>query len=94
MLSAVLAVSKVLNLKANHNKANVSGIVDAAVLAVSKVLNLKANHNQLCKFEHYHLAVLAVSKVLNLKANHNVQLWVATALVSCISCIEGTEFES
>ena len=42
---AVLAVSKVLNLKANHNIVGVLDHAKHAVLAVSKVLNLKANHN-------------------------------------------------
>ena len=44
---AVLAVSKVLNLKANHNQVVALPWYLHAVLAVSKVLNLKANHNQL-----------------------------------------------
>ena len=43
--SAVLAVSKVLNLKANHNASSPMWRKSYAVLAVSKVLNLKANHN-------------------------------------------------
>ena len=42
---AVLAVSKVLNLKANHNQGLRQEQAGGAVLAVSKVLNLKANHN-------------------------------------------------
>ena len=42
---AVLAVSKVLNLKANHNRLQEDMFSFCAVLAVSKVLNLKANHN-------------------------------------------------
>ena len=42
---AVLAVSKVLNLKANHNVLPRTVRKVSAVLAVSKVLNLKANHN-------------------------------------------------
>ena len=42
---AVLAVSKVLNLKANHNNLISTSRGRDAVLAVSKVLNLKANHN-------------------------------------------------
>ena len=42
---AVLAVSKVLNLKANHNNETRASLNQSAVLAVSKVLNLKANHN-------------------------------------------------
>ena len=67
-LAAVLAVSKVLNLKANHNRNNLYSLREAAVLAVSKVLNLKANHNKLTEEEF------------------NNQC--------CISCIEGTEFES
>ena len=44
-IPAVLAVSKVLNLKANHNNRSIQLHSCAAVLAVSKVLNLKANHN-------------------------------------------------
>ena len=44
-IEAVLAVSKVLNLKANHNTGDICPSCQAAVLAVSKVLNLKANHN-------------------------------------------------
>ena len=40
------------------------------------------------------MAVLAVSKVLNLKANHNTTLIVSDRSLGCISCIEGTEFES
>ena len=44
---AVLAVSKVLNLKANHNSPMCLTTLRQAVLAVSKVLNLKANHNHL-----------------------------------------------
>ena len=43
--TAVLAVSKVLNLKANHNDSPIGSVEVKAVLAVSKVLNLKANHN-------------------------------------------------
>ena len=43
--TAVLAVSKVLNLKANHNTIISFALYAVAVLAVSKVLNLKANHN-------------------------------------------------
>ena len=65
---AVLAVSKVLNLKANHNGAN----TDSIAKLVSKVLNLKANHNNLISTSRGRDAVLAVSKVLNLKANHNI----------------------
>ena len=61
-MAAVLAVSKVLNLKANHNEA----FINKMRRLVSKVLNLKANHN----LHHLELskgvAVLAVSKVLNL----------------------------
>ena len=45
MSVAVLAVSKVLNLKANHNRLLDMLGYGFAVLAVSKVLNLKANHN-------------------------------------------------
>ena len=45
---AVLAVSKVLNLKANHNERGIPIDRVNAVLAVSKVLNLKANHNWRC----------------------------------------------
>ena len=44
-INAVLAVSKVLNLKANHNNIANPITSPSAVLAVSKVLNLKANHN-------------------------------------------------
>ena len=47
MTAAVLAVSKVLNLKANHNSWVKLRKKGGAVLAVSKVLNLKANHNAL-----------------------------------------------
>ena len=65
---AVLAVSKVLNLKANHNRwRNLTTLG-----SVSKVLNLKANHNHVFVVFGDSLAVLAVSKVLNLKANHNL----------------------
>ena len=91
---AVLAVSKVLNLKANHNQRSDMGYKDYAVLAVSKVLNLKANHNLSVCYVYFSRAVLAVSKVLNLKANHNRDSIEAGALLGCISCIEGTEFES
>ena len=48
--NAVLAVSKVLNLKANHNSPTTRYSVTTAVLAVSKVLNLKANHNRFSPF--------------------------------------------
>ena len=45
--SAVLATTKVPNLKANHNRA-IAGLMPAsAVLATTKVPNLKANHNLL-----------------------------------------------
>ena len=47
---AVLAVSKVLNLKANHNYIGRRNETNIAVLAVSKVLNLKANHNARASF--------------------------------------------
>ena len=59
---AVLAVSKVLNLKANHNEA----FINKMRRLVSKVLNLKANHNEINRLVIKSYAVLAVSKVLNL----------------------------
>ena len=65
-----------------------------AVLAVSKVLNLKANHNSSGLLVMWGEAVLAVSKVLNLKANHNKLTEEEFNNQCCISCIEGTEFES
>ena len=63
---AVLAVSKVLNLKANHNEA----FINKMRRLVSKVLNLNANHNQLNTVATRHKAVLAVSKVLNLDSGY------------------------
>ena len=43
---AVLATTKVPNLKANHNRAIMLPSFALAVLATTKVPNLKANHNQ------------------------------------------------
>ena len=43
--SAVLATTKVPNLKANHNANITDTIRTPAVLATTKVPNLKANHN-------------------------------------------------
>ena len=45
LTTAVLATTKVPNLKANHNFNLLEGIEDNAVLATTKVPNLKANHN-------------------------------------------------
>ena len=44
---AVLATTKVPNLKANHNQSQDNDIPFPAVLATTKVPNLKANHNYL-----------------------------------------------
>ena len=81
-------------MKANHNENDSSYFMTTAVLAVSKVLNLKANHNDSYGYVIFTQAVLAVSKVLNLKANHNTSLRLSLRCACCISCIEGTEFES
>ena len=43
---AVLATTKVPNLKANHNIADLELRLSIAVLATTKVPNLKANHNK------------------------------------------------
>ena len=45
MLAAVLATTKVPNLKANHNVRCFFRHDGRAVLATTKVPNLKANHN-------------------------------------------------
>ena len=44
-MHAVLATTKVPNLKANHNTADSVTELKLAVLATTKVPNLKANHN-------------------------------------------------
>ena len=46
LTNAVLATTKVPNLKANHNTSIREMIMKAAVLATTKVPNLKANHNK------------------------------------------------
>ena len=43
--SAVLATTKVPNLKANHNETRSGEQTSQAVLATTKVPNLNANHN-------------------------------------------------
>ena len=43
---AVLATTKVPNLKANHNYWSYADKYASAVLATTKVPNLKANHNR------------------------------------------------
>ena len=45
-MNAVLATTKVPNLKANHNKDTIINELLNAVLATTKVPNLKANHNR------------------------------------------------
>ena len=69
--SAVLATTKVPNLKANHNIAPIALFALIAVLATTKVLNLKANHNDKANVKSSFYAVLATAKVPNLNANHN-----------------------
>ena len=68
---AVLATTKVPNLKANHNKLDNKQTEELAVLATTKVPNLNANHNRFRWLYEAMIAVLATTKVPNLKANHN-----------------------
>ena len=68
---AVLATTKVPNLKANHNSVRDNRSNAHAVLATTKVPNLKANHNIAKLILILSGAVLATTKVPNLNANHN-----------------------
>ena len=72
VVPAVLATTKVPNLKANHNYLSIRPLKMTAVLATTKVPNLKANHNHPLADSRLGDAVLATAKVPNLKANHNV----------------------
>ena len=45
MALVVIILSKIINLKANHNMANIYDKVPIVVIILSKIINLKANHN-------------------------------------------------
>ena len=45
-IKAVLATTKIPNLKANHNNLDPNKLLPEAVLATTKIPNLKANHNK------------------------------------------------
>ena len=51
--TAVLATTKVPNLKANHNKCLYWLSVETAVLATTKVPNVKANHNVVATYHSF-----------------------------------------
>ena len=59
---AVLATTKVPNLKANHNSVYSSPPLAQAVLATTEVPNLKANHNEVGLVGGLAEAVLALRK--------------------------------
>ena len=41
----VIILSKIINLKANHNTPSACYLADDVVIILSKIINLKANHN-------------------------------------------------
>ena len=41
----VIILSKIINLKANHNLLRLKVHIDIVVIILSKIINLKANHN-------------------------------------------------
>ena len=45
MLSVVIILSKIINLKANHNRGECMPVLWSVVIILSKIINLKANHN-------------------------------------------------
>ena len=51
--TAVLATTKVPNLKANHNKLSRWIVTITAVLATTKVPNVKANHNVVATYHSF-----------------------------------------
>ena len=45
IMMVVIILSKIINLKANHNTDNDLRKKDVVVIILSKIINLKANHN-------------------------------------------------
>ena len=71
-LNVVIILSKIINLKANHNWHRLHSCLPSVVIILSKIINLKANHNQKLLIMEDNSVVIILSKIINLKANHNI----------------------
>ena len=72
-LQVVLYNTKILKMKANHNRQMKYDVVKIVVLYNTKILKMKANHNIIVIEELCLCVVLYNTKILKMKANHNKQ---------------------
>ena len=66
-LFVVIILSKIINLKANHNSIPCVSDADVVVIILSKIINLKANHNSATLGVEKPRVVIILSKIINLK---------------------------